>query len=165
MIRHTSQLDRGQAPSSRQAELLLIMAAGSLRCALPLSCVLETLRPLPLHPLAGTPPFVSGTSVIRGEPVPVVHLGNLVGAAGARPARLVVIQAGDHRVALAVDAVIGVRELGAGDLARVPPLLATAASDALATLATLDSELLVVLRAAHLLPAEVWPLPGQASAG
>jgi purine-binding chemotaxis protein CheW len=152
MIRHMSQLDRGHPPSSRQAEPLLIMSVGALRCALPLSCVVETMRPLPLHPLAGTAPFVSGTSVIRGEPVPVVHLGDLLGAAGARPARFVVIQAGGHRVALAVDAVIGVRELAAADMASVPSLLATAASQAVDTLATLDRELLVVLRAAQLLP-------------
>jgi purine-binding chemotaxis protein CheW len=123
------------------------------------------MRPLPVHPLAGAPPFVSGTSVIRGEPVPVVQLADLLGAAGASPARFVVIRAGNHHVAVAVDAVIGIRQLDAGAVASVPPLLATAASEAVAALATLDSELLVVLRAARVLPDEVWPSSARARTG
>jgi hypothetical protein len=47
----------------------------------------------------------------------------------------------------------------------VPPLLATAASEAVAALATLDSELLVVLRAARILPDEVWPSSARARTG
>jgi purine-binding chemotaxis protein CheW len=52
---------------------------GSLLCALPLDDVVETMRPLPVKPLAGTPPYVRGVTVVRGVPVPVVDLAVLLG--------------------------------------------------------------------------------------
>jgi CheY-like chemotaxis protein len=52
--------------------------AGARACAFPLHHVGETMRPLPIKPLAGTPGFVCGVSVIRGTPTPVVDLKALL---------------------------------------------------------------------------------------
>ncbi|MFL5302954.1 MAG: chemotaxis protein CheW, partial [Anaeromyxobacteraceae bacterium] len=56
---------------------VLLVRAGSRLCALPLACVVETLRPLHTSPLAGTPACVSGVAVVRGAPTPVVDLDAL----------------------------------------------------------------------------------------
>jgi hypothetical protein len=54
--------------------LWLISRVQSRLCALALESVLETMRPLPIEPLAGVPEFVRGLPVIRGTPLPVIAL-------------------------------------------------------------------------------------------
>ena len=51
---------------------VLVVMVGARACAIPLDHVAETMRPLPIEPVAGTPGFVRGVSVIRGAPTPVV---------------------------------------------------------------------------------------------
>ncbi len=112
------------------------------------------MRPLPLAPLRDAPRFVLGLSVIRGESVPVVDLGALLGRAGASDAfgRFATLHVDGRTVALAVQTVEGVVELAAGSATALPPLLDGAASDAVDALALLDSALLLILRATHLVP-------------
>lgn len=144
--------------SDTSIQSVLMLKVGALRCALPLSCVVEALRPLPLRPLAGMAAFVSGASVIRGQAVPVVDLAALLGAASPAAARFVVVRAGERRVALAVESVIGVTELADEALEGVPPLLSQAQGQTVSALGVLDHDLLLVLQAARLVPDEVWPL-------
>jgi purine-binding chemotaxis protein CheW len=115
--------------------------------------VIETMRPLPVEPLRGAPPFVLGISIIRGAPTPVVDAAALIGATGSTPRRFVTIRTGTRIGALAVDAVIGVHALAS--LAALPPLL-DAARDVAAAIGTLDAELLVVLDTARLVPDDVF---------
>ncbi len=125
-------------------------------CALPLGYVIETMRPLGLTRLAGAPPFVSGLSMIRGAPVPVIDLGALLfGSEPPSPTRFVTLRLEERRVALALEAVLGIRELP-GTLSLLPPLLADASAEAVAAVGRLDAELLVVLEAARLVPESVW---------
>ena len=128
-------------------------------CALPLEHVLETMRALPLEALPDMPHFMLGMSIIRGEAVPVVHLAKLFGSAAeavAPPARYVTLKLDQRRVALAVDAVIGVRTLAPESLAAIPPLLSEMDRTAMAAIGMLDAELLLVLRETHLIPERVW---------
>jgi purine-binding chemotaxis protein CheW len=126
-------------------------------CAIPLAHVIETMRPLPLAAFAGMPPFACGVSVIRGAPTPVVSLGGLLGAVGSpEPSRFVTVRTGPRTVALAVEEVVGVRDLSAAPLAELPPLLGEAAAEVVAAVGAVDAELLVVLRSARWVPAEVW---------
>lgn len=135
----------------------LLVRARAVLCAVPLSCVEETMRPLPVEPLTGAPPCVRGLSVIRGQPVPVVDLGALLrGDAAAQTTRFVTLRAAERRVALAVEAVLGVREPAPGLQTEMPPLLSQANPDAVEAVAALDSRLIVILRAARLLPEEAW---------
>jgi purine-binding chemotaxis protein CheW len=140
----------------------LIVQIGTVRGALPLSCAVETMRPLPLQPLANAPGFVAGACVIRGEALPVVDLAKLLGVASAAPARFIVARAGAHKVALAVDAVIGSGHIMTEAMTTVQPLLAGARSEAIAALGTLDNELLLVLETARIVPDEVWTLLAEA---
>jgi len=144
-------------PDALGPEVALVCRVGARRCALPLHQVQETLRPLPIEPLAGTPRFVLGVAIVRGEPLPVVDALDLVGGErGAGAERFVVVKAGDRRVALAVGAIEGVRSLAPGSLAALPPLLRDASDEAIAAIGSLDGELLLALRSARLVSDSVW---------
>jgi chemotaxis signal transduction protein len=61
-------------------------------------------------------------------------------------------------VALAVEGVLGVRELTSESLDALPPLLGDASRVAISAVAALDRELLLVLETAHLVPESLWPI-------
>ena len=63
----------------------LVFRADAHLAAIGLEHVTEVLRPLPVEPLAGVPPYVRGICVLRGRPVPVVDIGLLLGGGGAGP--------------------------------------------------------------------------------
>jgi purine-binding chemotaxis protein CheW len=65
------------------------------------------------------------------------------------------VRTGAKRVALAVDAVLGIRELAPSVSQALPPLLRDAVGGAVATIGALDSELSFVLDTARLLPDEL----------
>lgn len=125
-------------------------------CALPLEHVIETMRSLPVEPMAGVPRPVEGVAIIRGIPVPVVDLACVFDEEASRTTRFVTVRAANRCVALAVDAVVGVRAVPVGSLRQLPPLLRDAGAAAIATIGTLDAELLVVLHSARLVPETVW---------
>jgi purine-binding chemotaxis protein CheW len=125
-------------------------------CALPLAQVEEIMRPLPVEPVAGAPAFVLGVAVVRGEAVPVVDVAALLGAGGSHATRMVTMRVDGRRVALAVDAVLGVHAIEEKSLADLPPLLRVAGADAMSAVGQLDAELLVVLESARILPDGVW---------
>jgi len=119
------------------------------------------MRPLATDAITGmgtaTPAFVLGLSVIRSTPVPVVDLGAAIGAGRTDDfGRLVSIKLGARRVALAVGAVIGLRELDDRRLDEMPPLLHAASADIIDMIGVLDAQLLLVLRATRLLPEDLW---------
>lgn len=135
----------------------LIVRALSWVCALPVEEILETMRPLPVTPVADVPPFVRGLAVVRGQPTPVIRLAALLGAAQASEAgRFVSLRVPERRLVLEVEEVLGLRRLGAHTLGSVPPLLEGAAGGNLEVLGTLDGRLLGALRAARLLPEATW---------
>jgi purine-binding chemotaxis protein CheW len=135
----------------------LIVGLKSCVCAVPLTHVIETMRPLPIEPISGVPSFVRGISIIRGIPTPVVDLGAILGASSELAERFVTLRVGDKQVALSVDAVLGVRDLDAiTTIQELPPLLQRASKDVVETIGTLDEQVLMVLRAGWELPEEVW---------
>ena len=136
-------------------DFLVCRAAGRL-CALPLAHVIETMRPLPLRRLSAAPQFVAGVSVIRGVPTPVLDTGTLLDESTSAPGRLVSVRTGERTVALAFDAVLGIRSILNDSLHRLPPLLDPAGSEVVAAIGALDEELLVVLEGSRLLPAAAW---------
>jgi len=137
--------------------LALVCRARDHLCALPAGHVAETMRPLPVLVLPSAPPFVMGVSRIRGTAVPVVDIGALLGAASPSAAgRFVTVRAGERRVALAVEAVLGLRDIEASSLSALPPLLAGGEDAVAVAVGALDAELLIVLRTARMVPEPVW---------
>lgn len=137
---------------------VLMVTAGARACAIPLCHVAETMRPLAIETVAGTPSFVRGVAVIRGEPTPVIDLNALLGdgESGTRYGRFVTIKVGARRVAIGVDGVAGVRDLDSSRLGELPPMLRDAAAGLVEAIGTRDAQLLVVLRTARMVPDDVW---------
>ncbi len=133
---------------------VLVVRAGGHDCGLPVEHVVETFRPLPVDPLGEAPFFVLGLARVRGEATPVLDLARLLNANAEAPfLRYVSLRVEGRRVALAVESVGGLRELDPEQLGSLPPLLSQAAP-AVEALGVLDQGLLLVLRAAKLLPPE-----------
>lgn len=132
----------------------MVRSAGHA-CALDLAHVVEVMRPLPISTIANAPEMVLGLSIIRGIPVPVVDFGALFGAGGGTINRLVLVRAGERRVALAVEEVLGIYELSDPALRAMPPLVQAAAAGAIRSIAALDSELLYVLDSAGIVDQEL----------
>ncbi|HKY36209.1 MAG TPA: chemotaxis protein CheW [Polyangiaceae bacterium] len=140
------------------ARRLLICRVGSAVCGIPLEHVLETMRPLPVEPLAHMPGFVEGLALIRGRPTPVLDSRRLLGArpAAATPTRFVALRLGSRCAALSVDAVVGVRMVEASALAELPAILRDTEHEHVAALGALDAELLLVLEHSRILSEAAW---------
>lgn len=137
---------------------VLVVMVGARACAFPLQHVAETMRPLPIEPIAGTPGFVRGVSVIRGVPTPVVDLKALLENSDNSPSygRFVTLKYDARRVVIGVDSVVGLRNLDSAQFGELPPLLRDVTADLIESFGTLDAQLLLVLRAARIVPDEVW---------
>ena len=137
---------------------VVVVMVGARACAFPLHHVAETMRPLPIKSVAGTPGFVRGVSVIRGTPTPVVDLKALLENSENSPSygRFVTLKLDDRRVAIGVDSVVGLRNLDSAQLGELPPLLRDVTADLIESFGTRDAQLLLVLRAARIVPDEVW---------
>lgn len=135
----------------------LLVRSQEWMCALPLDEVEETMRPLPVSPVAFAPDFVRGVCLVRGTTAPVVSLARLLGGGTPPPgSRFVSLRVPQGRVALEVDEVRGLRWLDEQTLDSVPPLLRSSAGQQLHHLGAVDGNLLAVLATAHLLPEALW---------
>jgi purine-binding chemotaxis protein CheW len=135
----------------------LLVRVDSRTCALPIDFVYEIMRPLPIESLAGMPAFVLGLSVVRGAPVPVVDASRMLGGGvSARPGRFVSVRIGARGAILAVDEVLGVRDVARSSLDALPPLMGEASADLVDAMGTLDAGLLLLLKSSRMVPASVW---------
>lgn len=141
---------------TQSGEVLLVRVPFAV-CALPVSEVIETMRPLPISPLSNVPDFIYGIAVIRGIPTPVIDLGALFQAEERTLSRrFVTVRCGGRAVALAVQSVIGVAGLDSLNFTNMPSLLKTARTDVIEAIGSLDAELLVMLQTTTLVPESVW---------
>jgi purine-binding chemotaxis protein CheW len=122
----------------------LIFGVGRLLCALPVADVVETVRPLPVEPVAagdGGGGAVLGVAVIRGEAVPVVDTARLLGDPGADPTRFITASTPRGTVAFAAGDVVGVRTIAAPT-----PAVQAPAAALVAAVGVLDGRPLLFLR-------------------
>jgi purine-binding chemotaxis protein CheW len=122
---------------------LLLCRAGNRLCGVPLQSAVETFRPLPVEPFLAAPHYVLGLAVVRGEPLSVLDVAALLGAAEP-PTRFVTVRAGQRQAVLAFSSVAGVHGPALGE-SNLPPLLSAARNDAVRGLAMLDQELVLLL--------------------
>jgi purine-binding chemotaxis protein CheW len=134
----------------------LICRVGDLLCAVPLRLVAETMRPLPIEPLAGVPSYVLGVAIIRDRPTAVVDAGALIAGRTGSPSRFVTLRVGDRPVALAVDAVVGIAAVPEDGVHGLPTLLQSPRLAAVSAAGALDGALLLALETARLVPDDVW---------
>lgn len=136
---------------------VLLVRVRAWVCALSADFVLETMRPLPIEPVRGAPPFVLGMAIVRGEVTPVVALGLLLGAAErTTPGRFVLVRVGERRAALAVDEVLGVERLAPQTLDASPGLLSEVLPRDVTRIGVLDRSILVMLEGGRLLSEDTW---------
>lgn len=148
----------------RTSNRALLFRVGSSFGAIALASVAETMRPLPIQSLSDVPAFVLGVAVIRGAATPVIDGAALFSAERSSSfARFVALRVDGRSVALAVDEVIGIRELPEVET-NLPPLLRGAADGVVETIGNLDARLLVVLQNARIVPAQVWEVIERAPA-
>jgi purine-binding chemotaxis protein CheW len=137
-------------------EHVLVVRTADRVCALPLAIVDEIMRPLPTDPLPDVPRFVRGLAVIRGNPVPVLDLGRLLGEpADSRASRFVLLSLNGRRVAMAVEEVPGLRSLGRS-LLSLSRILDEANPASVAGVSVSDQNLLFVLEVARIIPDDLW---------
>jgi purine-binding chemotaxis protein CheW len=134
----------------------LVLRAGAHLCALDLRHVIETMRPLPIRPLAGAPAFVIGISIVRGEPTPVIDVATLVGGPRRPPTRYVTVSGGRLPIALAVESVLGVRTIPKKSWRELPPLLDVVDIDVINALGAADDQPLLALDTTRMLSDPVW---------
>ena len=145
---------------------VFVVMAGARACAFPLHHVAETMRPLPIKPVAGTPSFICGVSIIRDTPTPVVDLKALLENSENSPSygRFVTLKLENRRVVVGVDSVVGLITLDSAQLGDLPPLLRDVNADLVESFGSRDAELLLVLRAARIVSDEVWSTLAKAEA-
>lgn len=117
------------------------------------------MRVLPLESVADTSlATISGLSLVRGEPCPVLDLSKLLGS--EQPCqRWVLIRvpgSKERRVVLAVSSVEGVATISSESLLELPPLLSAGHSEAVKAIAIHDQQLMTVLEAGALLDEKMW---------
>jgi purine-binding chemotaxis protein CheW len=134
----------------------LVFRAGSLLCALRLDEVIETMRPLAVRPLAGTPAYVRGVTIMRGVPTPVIDVARLLGGEQAEVARFVAVRTERGPVAFATGTVLGIRPTTADASSRQMTLIGGASGSLVAGVGTLDAEPLLLLQSMRVVPDEVW---------
>ena len=136
---------------------MVLFRVRSRLCALPAHLAIETMRPLPLESIGAGPAFVRGVSVIRGVPTPVVDPALLLGLTESpESTRFLTVRVGPRQAALAVEAVLGIRNLDDETVQTLPPLLRDAGRDLVAAIGAADSELLLILDSARLVPESMW---------
>lgn len=150
-------MDINVTMAAKNGRYLILADSTEFLFALALEDVVEIMRPQPVRPVAGLPKFVAGASMIRGATTPVLNLSQLwTGNEACVPGRFVAVQAGERRVVIAVESVVGVRSIAPELFSELPPLLRGADAEAVAALGEADSQILLILESARLLPDEIW---------
>ncbi len=142
----------------------LVFRAGPLLCALRLDEVVETMRPRETLPLAGTPAFVRGISVLRGVPTPVIDVSRLLGGGPAEPERFVTVHTERGAVALATGELLGIHAVDTDAAGGHPALLGGASSRLVAGVGSVEDEPLLLLQSMRTVPDEVWEAAAAAGA-
>jgi purine-binding chemotaxis protein CheW len=93
------------------------VGVGGEQYAVPVEYVHEVAHIGTVTPVPGVGRPFLGVCNLRGEVLPIVDFGALVGVPGATPEQMVVTQAGGLRAGLAVEHVLGVGELPGPDRA------------------------------------------------
>lgn len=97
----------------------LRFVAGGVHCALPTSVVRETLDAVMTTRVPGADACVKGVALAHGEAIAVIDVAQRLGRArGDVEGPVLLVQAGDERVGLRVERVLGEHECGSDALTR-----------------------------------------------
>src|SRR4029450_12436145 len=111
---------------------------------------------LTIHPLAGTPAFVTGMCIMRGVPTLVIDVARLLGGAAGEVSRFVAVRTERGPVAFATGDIHGVRTISAERAGHNATLLGDAPARLIAAVGTIDAAPVLLLQSMRLVPDEVW---------
>jgi purine-binding chemotaxis protein CheW len=148
------------APALDAGVAALVFRAGPFFCALPLGEVIETMRPLATRPLAGTPPYVRGLTILRGAPAPVIDMTRLLTGVETTVDRYVAVRAGRGPIVCATGPVLGVRQVHVEPPEGPAALLSGVSRTLIAAVGTVGTEPLLLLHSIAAVPDEVWEAAG-----
>lgn len=141
---------------AQRSAVLMVRARGWI-CTLSSSFVIEVMRRLPIEPVVGAPSFILGMSIVRGEVTPVLSLGALLGSVDRDVAeRFVLVQVGQRRAVLGVEAILGVDVIDEKQLDDAPGLLSEVLPRDVTRIGVLDRSVLVMLESGKLLSEDTW---------
>ncbi|MEI8394300.1 MAG: chemotaxis protein CheW [Rhodospirillaceae bacterium] len=112
--KHNAPVSAGSSPGGPAMVRCLVVRCGSEQFALPFDQVQEVITTDRLTVMPHAPAEILGLTVVRGTPVPAVSLGRLLGKdapAGKKAIPMALVRHKEHTVALAVDAIQGMRRL------------------------------------------------------
>lgn len=127
---------------------LVGFVVGEVTYAVPTPCVREITTPAALTELPKLPQSVLGVFEHRGLVVPVIDLRRRFDVASSQPptrTQWVIVDAGQHRMGLAVDRVTGVFEVALGSLKPVPEMGSPVHPRQLAGVTSQDGKMTFVL--------------------
>ncbi len=139
-----------------RTERLILFSVRGVGYALPVANVVETERVPPTTSVPGTPEFVRGVANLRGDIIPVLDLGGVLGTGMVEHGtRLLVVRGRDATVTVGfvVDRVSGAAALPVGEIRRPPAILDERSTRALRGLARHEGLLINVLDAEKLFSA------------
>ncbi|MBI2601726.1 MAG: chemotaxis protein CheW [Deltaproteobacteria bacterium] len=137
--------------------LVLCVQSENNICAIPVRDISEIMRPMPREVLPDSPHFVIGMSVIRGRPVPVVDFSSLIGLKrSSQFGKYVVLNLESRKVALAVENVLGIKNLSLEFMEKLPPLLQNVHPDIISAIGTLDEDFLILIQTPKLVSIDAW---------
>lgn len=139
-------------PSSDHS--FLIVSAAQQIYALPLSLVAEIMRPQPLRVLEPAIEGIAGMARIRGQALPVIHLGKLASNAQSEISRFVSMKSGARAFVLGVDSVLGIHNLDAARAQELPALMQV--NPGVRATGEFHRDLLFYVDPIHLVPARTW---------
>ncbi|HEX2702368.1 MAG TPA: chemotaxis protein CheW [Solirubrobacteraceae bacterium] len=129
------------APDSTRQ--IVVFALGDEEYALTIGDVQEIIRYVVPRPVSSDAPWIRGVISLRGRIIPVYDLATWLGVPpGARePAKIIVIEAGDHTAGLVVDDVTEVLTVDEGEI----ELLRVTSSSGPHSIAKVGDRLIVLL--------------------
>jgi len=98
----------------QQHRLVLVFTVGPWTLALPLASVIRAELAVEITDLPGAPPFVQGIMNLAGSVLPVIAMRERLSTKRRSVAisdRIIVVETGIRRIALLVDAVVGLKQL------------------------------------------------------
>lgn len=128
-----------------ETRVMLVEAQG-IRCALRLEKVDEVTPPLAVQKISGAPDYALGMAMLRGTACPVLDLSHILSGRNSPSVRYFVgLKTSPRPVILAVDEVLGLRNIDMSSLEALPDFLQSIGSRMVVGVTSVDGKMVAVL--------------------
>lgn len=152
---------KDSAPAAPQRLQFVTFQIGAEEFCLPISCITEVIRPLPVTALPKMPQFVEGVINLRGSIIPVVDLrkrfGLQVVPVNVRTCRMIITRGAtgsNALLGLIVDAVREVIQIPAASVEPAPEAATGSGADFIAGVVKTDKRMIILIDISKILTRE-----------